>query len=240
MKKITILCVALFSTNAIARTIDWYVDGQIYQTTSCEYGDSITPPTPPAKYGYTFQYWNDPGIIEGTGIQSGTPTPTNPIYPTFYQNGDLILRSVASGNNRVFDTYNPSTGKITRRIGVKVLKGTESWDIVSAWSTVYTTFRSFTITNDISIPSDATAFLYCSHFAPAPISSATRDLQMDNTISLGSAEHAHHTLWIRVGSFNSVADFKQWLADEYANGTPVTIYYPLATPVEENYVPNQQ
>lgn len=240
MKKITILCAALFTTTAIAHTIDWYVDGQIYQTTSCESGDNITPPTPPAKYGYTFRYWNDPGIIEGTGIQSGTPTPTNPIYPTFYQNGDLVLRSVTSGTNRVFDTYNPEIGKITRRIGVKVLKGTEGWDTVSSWSTVYKTFRSFVIGDNISISAAASAFLYCSHFAPAPTSSGNENPQTDNTISLGSIAHSAHTLWIRASSFNSVTEFKQWLADEYANGTPVTIYYPLARPVEETYVPNQQ
>ena len=28
---------------------------------------------------------------------------------------------------------------------------------------------------------------------------------------------------------------KQWLAEQYAAGTPVTVYYPLAIPVEENW-----
>jgi hypothetical protein len=73
MKKIIILCSALFATAAIAHTIDWYVDGQIYQTTSCESGDNITPPTPPAKYGYTFREWQSSytllEYIESTGTQ---------------------------------------------------------------------------------------------------------------------------------------------------------------------------
>lgn len=72
MKKIIILCFALFATAAIAHTIDWYVDGQIYQTTSCESGDNITPPTPPAKYGYTFTEWvgyKQLEYLESTGTQ---------------------------------------------------------------------------------------------------------------------------------------------------------------------------
>jgi hypothetical protein len=60
MKKIFILYTGLFCTTAIAQTINWYVDDTIYQTTTCESGDDITPPIPPAKYGYTFNRWIAP------------------------------------------------------------------------------------------------------------------------------------------------------------------------------------
>lgn len=33
----------------------------------------------------------------------------------------------------------------------------------------------------------------------------------------------------------SVAEFKQWITEQYAAGTPVTVWYPLETPVEENW-----
>jgi len=72
MKKFFVLCVALFATSAFSHIIDWYVDGQIYQTTTCQSGDSITPPTPPAKYGYTFRGWQGLSwieYIESTGTQ---------------------------------------------------------------------------------------------------------------------------------------------------------------------------
>jgi len=90
MKKIIILCFALFATAAIAHTIDWYVDGQIYQTTSCESGDSITPPTPPAKYGYTFREWQSFSWIEY--IES---TGTQWIDTGFIANGGMILDAKA-------------------------------------------------------------------------------------------------------------------------------------------------
>ena len=73
MKRILLFLSALFiATTAIARTINWYVDGSVYHTTTCESGDNVTPPTAPEKYGYTFQSWL-PYIpvqyIESTGTQ---------------------------------------------------------------------------------------------------------------------------------------------------------------------------
>ncbi len=69
----------------------------------------------------------------GTVTQNGTPTPTNPIEPIFYQQGDMILRKV--GN--IADSYDATTGKITRRVGVKVLDGTENWSQNSTYANVY-------------------------------------------------------------------------------------------------------
>jgi len=72
MKNFIIFCTLIFCTAAVAQTINWYVDGSVYQTITCNSGDSITPPTPPAKYGYTFQGWKGftrIEYIESTGRQ---------------------------------------------------------------------------------------------------------------------------------------------------------------------------
>lgn len=60
MKKISVLLSLLFCGFAYAatETINWYVDNNVYDTTTCESGDDVilpTPPTPP--YGYTFHGW---------------------------------------------------------------------------------------------------------------------------------------------------------------------------------------
>ncbi len=73
MKRLLLFIPALFiCTVAIAHTINWHVDGDIYQTTTCDSGDSITPPTTPIKYGYHFVRWK-PLItleyLESTGTQ---------------------------------------------------------------------------------------------------------------------------------------------------------------------------
>jgi len=39
-----------------------------------------------------------------------------------------------------------------------------------------------------------------------------------------------------LGSMTTVGEVKAWLAAQYAAGTPVTLYYPLATPTETSVV----
>lgn len=73
MKRILLFLSALFiATTAIAHTINWYVDENIFHTTTCESGENVTPPTAPEKYGYTFQGWVDATPVEyiaNTGVQ---------------------------------------------------------------------------------------------------------------------------------------------------------------------------
>ena len=65
MKRILLFLSALFiATTAIAHTINWYVDGNIFHTTTCESGENVTPPTAPEKYGYTFRGWETYTQIE--------------------------------------------------------------------------------------------------------------------------------------------------------------------------------
>ena len=73
MKKFLILLSILCCGIAAAHTINWRVDGNIYQTTTCDSGESITPPTPPYKYGYHFKKWGTlytaVEYLESTGTQ---------------------------------------------------------------------------------------------------------------------------------------------------------------------------
>lgn len=74
MKKILMFLFALFiCVGAIAHTINWYADGQVVSTTSCQSGDNITPPTAPAKTGYHFVRWESGytklEYLESTGRQ---------------------------------------------------------------------------------------------------------------------------------------------------------------------------
>ena len=73
MQRILLFLSALFiATTAIAHTINWYVDGNIFHTTTCESGENVTPPTAPEKYGYTFRGWGEyipVEYLESTGTQ---------------------------------------------------------------------------------------------------------------------------------------------------------------------------
>lgn len=222
MKKILFLFVLLFCTTAIAHTVNWYVDNQIYQTTTCASGNDVTPPTPPTKYGYTFKWWYDANIIEGTWTQNGTPTPTNPIYPTFYQDGDLILRAVGSGNNLIADTYNPDTGQIIRRIGVKVLDGSETYSILSGMLRI-------TVSLPVERQSGWQNRRICTHGIRGGASGSNGSVEIDTNYIWFGGEIVTNMGW------TTAEQGKTWFADQYANGTPVTIYYPLATLIVENY-----
>ena len=223
MKKFLILVCAIFTFSAMAKTTNWYVDGTLYQTSSCTSGDDVTPPTAPAKRGYTFTGWLDANLVIGSWSQSGTPSPTNPVYPTFYQDGDLILRAVGTGNNLVADTYNTETGKITRRIGVKVLDGTEGWNN-------YATGAGFSLTISDMV-SQNYGYGFCSHI------NYTSSMWIQG-IRFGANNNIIYVCQI-TNMFSTLTEWKQYLADQYAAGTPVTIYYPLATPTEEVYIPAQ-
>ena len=151
----------------------------------------------------------------GTVTQTGTPTPTEPIYPVFYQKGDLVLRAV----DEYADTYDATTQTITRRVGVKVFDGTETFG---------TTNATFTCT--ISGRVAARIAVLCSHFEySTKTSSQVEDMKI---ITFNSTN-----IGFRYDACANTTAFQQWLADQYAAGTPVIVVYPLETPMTESFTP---
>lgn len=74
MRRLIILFCVVFCGAAYAatETINWFVDGGVYATTTCESGGDITLPPTPTKYGYTFHGWDTYiplEYIESTGDQ---------------------------------------------------------------------------------------------------------------------------------------------------------------------------
>ena len=158
----------------------------------------------------------------GTGVQDGTPTPEHPIEPIFYRQGDMVLRKV--GNSA--DSFDATTHKITRRVGVKVLDGTEPWY-------QYTESR-YTYALPGSIKQDYQPPIYCTHYKGVSGNNVPYvDKQCD--VFSASISNTSGGLGIKDVDFPSVAPFKAYLAEQYAAGTPVTVYYPLATPTEEDW-----
>jgi len=159
----------------------------------------------------------------GTVSQNGTPTPTNPIEPVFYQQGDMILRKV--GN--YVDSYDATTGKITRRVGVKVFDGTERWTIRNSGNYANNPYFELSVSNGL-ITSDTTTLLYCTIATSGNITVATQKrIQMGHNNSFVLIQPS-------MGGI-TLAEWKSYLAEQYNAGHPVTVYYPLATPVEEDW-----
>ncbi len=151
----------------------------------------------------------------GTVSQAGTPTPDNPIYPTFYTQGNMVLRKVGD----VADSYDATTGKITRRVGVKVLDGTEN---------TINTYNMLQITAILNPAREKEAGWQrrglCTHAVAGTATNSSRLVEIDATATYFGGDFGF-----------TAASGKQWLRDQYAAGTPVTLYYPLAEPVEEDW-----
>lgn len=103
-----------------------------------------------------------------------------------------------------------------RQISKLVLTGTENWEDRPNY-----TYADRFVLQSVTIPRTSTNL--CTHFAVEY-----------------SSQQTYPYLWINNGEqiiinysekgTTTLAQFKQWLADQYTNGTPVIIYYVLATP----------
>ena len=154
----------------------------------------------------------------GYSTQTGTPTPTNPIDIVNYKQGDLILRGIGDYK----DTYDATTGTITRNVGVVVLDGTESWNYYSvAQGTLFRT----QIADSVSNSKDSLGVL-CNAYQVVGVASRT-----SGTLSGATTNYDFIN-----DNYTTVDDWKAYLAAQYAAGVPVIIYYPLETPTTEHYV----
>ncbi|MCQ2581181.1 MAG: hypothetical protein MJ164_03355 [Alphaproteobacteria bacterium] len=200
-----------------------YYDLQISNTTNNMTVTDGVPFTPAANFNALWARMNQDGQGSQTGnktfkimIVEGSVAPESyipysaPITTTVYL--DEPLRKV--GNYA--DVLDYKNGTITRNVGVKVLDGTEGWGDSSVFA--YRKLLPITLFN----PKPGVAPV-CSHFV------GTKSIPSGySTCGFSSTDFIiHYTNDI------STADFKSYLAAQYANGTPVTIYYPLATPVVE-------
>ena len=147
--------------------------------------------------------------IYGNTVQSGTPTPENPIMPIGC--GELETTGVHAGQYKLpilsnGVEYPIYLGEVetTRRIKKLVLTGEERW--------TQSTDKNF----KSNLPKESIAWkgIFCSHFSKDQITynSKVLILRYNNT------------------NFETSEEVKSYLAAQYAAGTPVTIWYVLAEP----------
>ena len=139
------------------------------------------------------------------------PTKYEEYYQVSFAPEDLLKLGDYQDVQSVLD------GVVTRNIGIKVLDGTENWTASSNYfGSCYTYVLGETPVGQV----------ICSHF--------------QNTSSL--SDYSRGKCYKETGAFNlwygdniatAIADLKQFLADQYATGTPVIVVYPLADTVEE-------
>ncbi len=124
------------------------------------------------------------------------------------------------------DTQNINTGAITRRVGVKVFDGTESWTYSSTIVSEHKTFLFYIDDSDIN-----NNYAPISNSYKGLIGSTSFGNMKNNTFKHGSSSQNYYFVDDR---FDNVNDFKAYLAEQYAAGTPVIVIYPLKTPTTES------
>ena len=180
--------------------------------------------------------------------QQDTPSVDNPVYPTFSGDCTLtvgnetlnipILRAVlAEGGTIHADSYNVMTGEYVPKITVRVLDGTENFQYRNALGH----YLTFWTTKWGSVNCVPYAIL-SSHFPLITYSAINNDLTqgISNTITRPIIKILDSVIGVDRYT-NTEAEcavaFNSFLASEYANGTPVTLYQALATPTVTQLTP---
>ena len=163
--------------------------------------------------------------IFGNMQQSGTPTPSNPIYPS--ECGDLVTESEHAGQHKIAISCGGTTTPVylgevqsTRWIKKLVLTGEEN-DWIKASG--YNVFANTSITSDCYNPSGIITCM-CSHYAAQGNVSGAR-LVNDSRCCFRTTTT---TLYIGDNTHTDLESFLTYLQQQYTNGTPVTIWYVLA------------
>ena len=121
-----------------------------------------------------------------------------------------------------------STGTANRVVKKLVFDGTEEgWRRSSAYNGSF--FCGQSLTGILGTTIEA----YCSHAVFTPTVSAQDYTQGKFAID-GTFSAKTFNIYYDNGTV-TLADFKQWLADQYAAGTPVTVWYVLATAQTESF-----
>lgn len=150
-------------------------------------------------------------------------------YEPYFNGGTATAEMLLKVGNYI-DEQEILSWDITRKIWVKVLDWTEEWGTV-------TNNRGYYIRTDCTQTYYTNVIGLCSHFnyilwedntVPMPDNSFGFNKSSFTRITNGNI-----TFKPDLTVYNTVDKFKQYLADQYAAGTPVIVVYPLATPTTE-------
>lgn len=172
--------------------------------------------------------------IKGNTVQDGTPTPSNPIYPQGC--GDLVTEGEHAGQYKIPILNGQQTTPVylgevqtTRKIKKLVLDGTEDWNNLYGQSL----FGAPRLLD--SEPFMVGISAYSAHFIYNPVQSGLDAAMSNGEFALQKTANVPpgYSIFLKNTAFTTAADFKSWLASQYAAGTPVTIWYVLATPTTD-------
>ena len=172
----------------------------------------ITPPTTIYSDGTAITAYT----IKGNTVQNGTPSPSNPVDVVGVGTLDSGQYKIPISSGGVTTNIYLGSTQTTRQIKKYVMTGNETITSVTQITAGYR-FRVAVPMTDMS--QDNRLMSLCTHFQC--VSDWT---ELGFTPSLNGAE-----LFFMVSDISTSAAFTAYLQQQYANGTPVTVWYVLAT-----------
>lgn len=170
-----------------------------------------------------------PMAVKGTTNKAWKPygeiTTTGTVETVTDEEGNTATAEMLLAMNTYADTQELITGAVNRQLAILVLTGTEAWGGSSS-----TGYFSLAKTNISPSPISTGVHCYCTHFASD--SSAYTDTAGKFWLG-GSYLNINYDNQGGTSSSANMTAFKNWLKMQYANGTPVMVVYPIATPTTE-------
>ena len=155
---------------------------------------------------------------------TGKPTQTASVQ-TLYAVGDYA------------DEQDIISGLVTRKCGVKVLDGTETWAGTGGTPTSVLV-NCYTMVEKLGDGSMTPRLVYCTHYKGSATLPSAND--REGFALLGNASSStqgyEEGYYLGIGAtttYPNIEDFKSFLAEQYAAGTPVIVIYPLARETAE-------
>lgn len=155
-----------------------------------------------------------PSEVTNVQLEQGS---TDTDYVPYYDGGTATAEMLLKISDYQ-DVQSIIDGVITRKVGIKVLDGTESW----SYKDTYSRF----VTNISDMPADTARTL--------PFISTHYQVTYSSTTDPGYIYNSSQRQIMITDAHTSVESWTQWLADQYAAGTPVIVIYPLATATTES------
>lgn len=125
------------------------------------------------------------------------------------------------------DTMEIQSGKITRHVQKIVLDGTENW-LTPSSASIYGMYIFYLKLDSPSLAGTSTC--YCTHFTYH--GAWSNAYVQDNAVKIHTV-NGTSMIYIAQGTYSSLDVWKKFLAEQYASGTPFTVWYVLAEPIVE-------
>lgn len=171
------------------------------------------------------------GVPPFSFISNGTPLLNWIIYGNTGGVGNKVkitLDVPLNGIGTYKDTLILSTGKLTRNVNIYAFDGSENW-VRTSNGAYYLPSTDNPMNNYKFINANISIN---SHFESQGTVSASSYVNDGKSAFFYNSGNATREYYVAARNILTAEDFKTYLATQYANGTPVTVWYILETPTE--------